>query len=200
MYTGLEKIMCVYSELDTLINNFKTEAQFDCIKKCKKCCNTSNQNIEVTILEFLPLSNYLWKKNRADYWLKKLAAAKPDSPCVLLKEDNNALSGCTYYSYRPLLCRLFGFAAMLNKKGKPQITLCKEINNLNPTLNKKVQMKIDKGLQVPIYPYFSQKISSLDPFLGEKKYPINEAFKLALEKIGLNLSYQSYSAYIGHSA
>lgn len=187
LFDGLTQLLAVYSELDTLIYDFKRKIGIDCIPRCKKCCGTAGENIEVSVFEVLPMSIYFWQNGEADQWLKKLETTTPASPCVLYNNVPQAKSGCSAYFWRPLLCRLFGFSAKLDKHGKPLIGLCKELKRHEAFLEKRVQERIDEAggaAILPINSHFAQKIADLNPNLGQQRYPINTALKEALEMVG----------------
>lgn len=190
-FHGLDQLLAVYSELDALIEEFKNKMQIDCVEKCKKCCGTAGENIEVSVFEVLPMSIYFWQKGEAEDWLDKLEKATPATPCVLFHNDPLAKSGCSAYFWRPLLCRLFGFSAKLDKNGKPLIGLCKELKQKDVFLEKRVQEKINEAegeAIVPINSHFAQKIAAINPHLGQQRYSINTALKEALEIVGFRLS------------
>ncbi|HEY8343758.1 MAG TPA: YkgJ family cysteine cluster protein [Bacillota bacterium] len=190
-FDGLPQLMAVYSELDTLISDFKRKTGIDCLPGCKKCCGTAGENIEVSVFEVLPVSIYFWQNGQAEQWLKKLETTTPAAPCVLYNDNPQAKSGCHAYSWRPLLCRLFGFSAKLDKRGKPLIGLCKELKRHEAFLEKRVQEWIDRAdgaALLPINSHFAQKITALNPHLGQRRSPINAALKEALEMVGFRIA------------
>ncbi len=189
-FQGLHELLTVYNELDSLITDFRGETQLDCLKGCRECCNTPSYNIEASVLEMLPLSIHIWQSGEGEYWLQKLSEIRPDDPCVLYISSPSVKSegGCSKYAWRPLLCRLFGFSAVIDKQGKPVIALCKKVKQLNPHLEAKIQSLINRGLKAPVNSHFAKRVSFLNPFYGQKLYPINEAFRLALEVIGYRLT------------
>lgn len=189
-FEGLDKLIEVYNELDSIISNFKNTLKIDCIKYCSKCCGTSAKNIEVSVFELIPLSIHLWQKGEADNLLEKLSQIDIEAPCALYNGEYSPQfgGGCSIYTWRPLLCRLFGFSAVLNKQGKPVVSLCKQMKVIDSTLENRVQKIVDQGLEVPINSYFAQKVALINPFLGQPRYSINEALKLALETVGYRLA------------
>ncbi|MBZ4655409.1 MAG: putative Fe-S oxidoreductase [Peptococcaceae bacterium] len=189
-FQGLNELLAVYNDLDLLITAFKNKTQLDCLKGCRECCNTPAYHIEASVLEMLPLSIHIWQSGEGEYWLQKLSETRPEEPCVLYISSPSVKSegGCSQYGWRPLLCRLFGFSAIMHKHGKPVVALCKEAKKINPHLEGKIQGLIDGGLKVPINSHFAERVSFLNPFYGQKLYPINEAFRLALEVVGYRLT------------
>lgn len=190
-FQGLDQLWRIYQALDEEIAFIKAKAGIDCLKYCKKCCATPARNIEVSVLEILPLALALWQKGEAQEWLDKLDALEDEAPCVLFNNDPTQISGCLAYPWRPLLCRLFGFSACLDKNGKPLAVLCKELKEHEPDVETRVQRLVDAGLRIPVNSYYAQKTANIHPYLGQERYPINEALKKALLYIALKLAYSS---------
>lgn len=196
-FEGLEALLDFYREVDSVTDRFKKQGKVDCLASCRECCRTSAANIEVSIFEFLPLSIHLWQAGKAEFWLARTAEAAPDSPCVLLNDDVllQPEGGCRFYAWRPLLCRLFGFSAVKNKYGRPVVALCRRITQKNPGLRERLQALVDSGLPVPINSYYARRVSLLNPALGQRRYPINKAFLLALETTGYRLALAGENGY-----
>ncbi|HEY8392294.1 MAG TPA: YkgJ family cysteine cluster protein [Capillibacterium sp.] len=191
VFKGLDQLWQVYQALDEEIANLKAKAGIDCLPYCKKCCATPAHHIEVSVWEILPLALALWQKGEAKQWLDKLDALEAGAPCVLFNKDPAKISGCSAYPWRPLLCRLFGFSACLNKRGKPLVVLCKELKEHEPGVENRVQKLVDAGLKIPVNSYYARQTANIHPYLGQDRYPINEALKRALAYIGLKLAYIS---------
>lgn len=194
-YEGLSELLKIYSQLDSMIADFKSRTGLDCIKRCRKCCGTPARNIEVSVLEVLPLSICLWQKGEADYWLRKTYENGNDKPCVLYEENPSVLSesGCRAYTWRPLICRLFGFSAVLDKQGSPVISLCKHLKETEEGLESRIQSMVNSGTNIPVNSHFAQRVSFINPALGQIRYPINEAIRLALENVGFRIALLSNS-------
>ena len=190
-FPGLEKLFAVYSELEEQMGHFKRAARIDCLGKCQKCCETA-RFVEASPFEMVPLSIYLWQKGKAEFILDQLMKANPEGPCVLLNLNPSLLSkgGCNYYSFRPLLCRLFGFSAAPDKYEKPRIALCKAIKDLNPGTEDCINEMIQGGLKVPIIPHFSCQVALIHPNLGQELYSINHSLRKALEIVGYRMEFQ----------
>lgn len=186
-FLGINELSAIYSELDELITVIKKETGLDCISKCRTCCNTSSRNIEVSVLEFLPLAVHLWQTNKAEEMLARLYEKRDEDHCILL--ENNSLQkpegGCLYYDWRPLLCRLFGFSAMLNKEGTPESSVCRLVKQIHPERVECLRESVRNGLAIPINSQFGQRVSGADPYLGQEHYSINLALKKAIEFVGL---------------
>ncbi|WP_051569305.1 YkgJ family cysteine cluster protein [Alkaliphilus transvaalensis] len=187
-FNGLDQLFLVYQELEETICSYKDTTNLACISQCSKCCNKSAENIEVTIFEMIPLSIFLWQNRSAEETMEKLNCIDSTASCIMFNPSSNTLGGCSCYQWRPLLCRLFGFSAILDKNQSPTVSMCKYMKEINPYLEKEIQEEINKGLIVPINSQFAHKISLINPTLGQKRYPINKALSLALEMVGFRMS------------
>lgn len=185
-FPGLSELIELYHELDREIARFKETAALNCPEFCSKCCTVAEEQIEVSLFECLPLSLHLWGCGEGDFCLQRIARGENDL-CVLYTPGGSPLPawGCAHYAWRPLLCRLFGFSSVLDKQGRPRMVLCRTIKEGDPHAESRINQQIAGGLESIIIPYWAEKASSLNPGLGRKRYPINQALKLALEKVGL---------------
>jgi Fe-S-cluster containining protein len=190
-FPGLPELREVYQEVDTQILLFKDAARIECLKGCQECCHSARY-VEVSPFEMLPLGIHLWKKGGAEAILKQLEEVDPEGPCILLNRNPSPFSGgCGYYPFRPLLCRLFGFSAVLDKYGTPKIALCKSLKQLNPGIADRINEMIQKGLQVPILSQYSRRVAFIHPRLGQVRHSLNFSLKQALEIIGYRLTLPS---------
>lgn len=88
---------------------------------------------------------------------------------------------CSYYEFRPLVCRLFGFASRRNKRGILELTHCKPIKEAFPTLLHSALIRMSEGLDTPVYQDSFMHVASIQPHLGYRTLPINLALKSAME-------------------
>lgn len=190
LFEGLDALLALYREIDSVTDRFKREGKVDCLGSCRECCRTPAVNIEVSIFELLPLSIHLWQTGKAEFWLARAAGAAPDSPCVQLNDDAllQPEGGCRFYAWRPLLCRLFGFSAVEDKYGRLVPVLCRRLTQTTPGLRERLQALVENGLPVPINSFYARRIPLLNPSLGQTRYPINKALLLALEITGYRLA------------
>ena len=186
---GLKELIDLYEDLDLEASRFKKAAGLDCLKACGECCKPAKAQIEASVFECLPLSIHLWKVGEAESFLQRIASNGVQNICVLYNAKNSPLlsSGCEHYAWRPLLCRLFGFSAVLDKHGHPRIALCRAIKEANPQTEDRINQEWARGLPPMIIPHWAQKVSSLNPHLGAKRHPINQAVRLALERVGFQV-------------
>jgi len=90
---------------------------------------------------------------------------------------------CRYYSFRPLVCRLFGYAARRNKAGHPELRLCKTMRE--KSLENPISWSLPDArlMDPPVYQDCFHQVASIDPAKGFRLLPINVALKAALDHV-----------------
>jgi Fe-S-cluster containining protein len=179
----ITKISDIYKKLDKTVTRFQSATTMYCPSGCAICCQ--NRWVETTILEMLPMGLEIYRRHREEAVLASIQEKEnqQDTVCVLfiadplLRED----SACSFYPWRPLLCRLFGFAVRKNKYGKHELSTCKIIKNRNPAMVQRAEIAVSHGLKVPVYQNAFMRIASLHPGMGYGRLPINQALSSALE-------------------
>ena len=195
-YRDCKKVFLLFKLFDRADRETKrlsAKTGIKCAKGCGRCCE--NPYVETTILEMLPLAIQLWKEKEAEGWLNKSLATHLTGPCIFYKPDP-LIAGkgrCSIYSLRPLICRLSGFSAAVDKHGKPELVTCPTIKQWQPREYEKAQKLVESGLPIPQLRDFALAAYQLDPALGKDRLPINIAIKDALEKVGLYFYYQKES-------
>lgn len=179
----------VFATLDDDIARFQKATGLGCISGCGACCK--KPDIEATVLEFLPLAYHLFKTNRDIEVLENLERINNTPPCTFFSTilPDNQTGLCTIYLHRGLICRLFGFSATKDKEGRPVLATCKIIKNELSDRYKQAVKAIDTGEFVPVMNQYYMKLLAIDHELGNKFYPINEAIKIAIEKVSLSCAY-----------
>ncbi len=182
----------LFSRLDKEIGEFQRNSGLHCLSGCGKCCNKAD--IEASPLEFLPLAFHWFLTHEAESKLDLLQ--QNNSPiCHVfspLAADNVTQGSCSQYSYRGLICRLFGYGAGRDKLGELRLVTCKLIKE-NQAANYTLAMEqLKKGEPVPIFSDYYQNLMQIDFHLGNQILPINEAIIEALEFV---LSYYAYRPF-----
>lgn len=190
----LEEKSIAVSRLCNLVDNvtgeFREQAGLKCLKYCCRCC--INPRLSVTILEFLPLAFQLFKKRQLNRWLLKFKELHPvlEESCVLLAQSrlDPGTGRCTVYKFRPLICRLFGFSGMLDKYGKSQYVTCQVIKQRYRTIYEMIKDNPEE-FSVPVMKNYYMMLFSIDIDMAQRYYPINTAFRKALETVAAYTSY-----------
>jgi len=102
---------------------------------------------------------------------------------VLPNSLHGGKGSCGYYEWRPLVCRLFGYAVQRNKWEAAELCTCRIIREKEPSSVRRAEIAIREGLGLPVYQEAFMQIASLDPATGYRMLSINRAIKEALEHI-----------------
>ena len=182
------KVRAAYGELDAEIRAFAGTVSLVCPAGCGRCCHTPSEKIEASVLEMLPLAAYLAETGRAEVLLSQDELLTRDAPCIFYDPQGHpSMKGCcTVYAFRPLFCRLFGFSALADKRGKPRGVICAFLKTQHPRLSARINAAISKGAPAPDMAAWERRVSLMDPNLGMRKFPINIALKQVLERQGLH--------------
>jgi len=179
------KVLRVYQEIDQKTARLQFAFGLRCPSLCGVCCD--NPEVEATVLETLPLAEEIYQRKEEETVLFALEERRShgDFKC-LLYQANPGFPGtgrCSYYEFRPLLCRLFGFAFRRNKFGNLELSTCKVIKERTPEAVHRAEIGISEGEDVPVYQESFMRIASMDSGIGYRRLPINLALKEALEHL-----------------
>jgi Fe-S-cluster containining protein len=192
-YSERKKVLAVlqvYQELGQSIEEFQEQTTLRCVVGCGRCCE--NPQVESTVLELLPLAQHLWQNGEAESWLKKAKEPQNLKQCLFYEphSQGQGRGHCGVYKLRPLVCRLFGFSAKTDKYNNPLLVTCQTIKETQKDAYSKTVRRLEEGLPVPRMSDYTNRISFIDPSLAQKKFPINEALRMALERVGFQSSYK----------
>lgn len=164
-----------------------------CAPGCGACCRRPTREIESSAAELLPLARRLWESGQAPALLDKARAAGAEGWCVLYEPGGDGpypLGRCGHYANRPLTCRLFGFAAVPDQKGKPRPLLSPVMKARDPDLVLRFDQAVEEGAQPPLAAEWRFRLVAADPEAGDL-LPLNEALVRALEQEGLRRRFHS---------
>jgi Fe-S-cluster containining protein len=181
-------VRAIYRRLDRRIAAFRRRSGLACLPGCGECCRSTE--VEATVLELLPLALELYRQGRAEEVLGRLRSSSAPERCLLASERPLGRFGghCTEYSRRPLLCRLFGFAAMENREGRPELVACGLIRKAEPIKIRRAAAGVTEGKPAaPLMRDYTLAVYRLEPVLGSGALPINAALRQALERVALRL-------------
>lgn len=156
---------------------------------CGKCCYKTD--INATALEFLPLAYHLFRNGEASKWLEELNNDHSTTLCPALATvlSPNAKGSCSEYAHRGLICRLFGFSAMLHKNDKPVLVTCRPIKEGFPDAVVNAETYIATRKDYPLISNYYMQLRSIDESLGEELFPIRKAIAKAISAV---LGYYAY--------
>ncbi|MEE4134868.1 MAG: hypothetical protein V2I32_02230 [Desulforhopalus sp.] len=179
------EVLLIYAELDAQVAGFATASGLRCPQGCGECCGS--EKVEATVLEMLPLAFALFADGQAELLIKRLEKVNGRGECLLHRPD---LAGpgawsCTCYSYRAVVCRLFGFAGNLDRTGVPRLALCRVIRQADLSGEHPLSLTEEVLALMPLFSEAGMRITALHPGLGTIRLPINSALLEALLKVGI---------------
>ena len=178
----LRAVTRIYGDLDQQVACFQRATGLQCPVGCGACCK--NPQVEATILEALPLAEEIYHLEKEAEILAaiQLKGEQEDLSCILYRSDPvvHANGRCTFYPFRPLVCRLFGFAARRNKYGQIEFAPCRIIKQETPDVVRRAEIAILNRLTPPLYQESFLRIAAVLPAMGFRRLPINRAIWEAL--------------------
>ena len=173
----------IFLELEYQLNEFQRLTGLKCLNLCCQCCKYTK--ISATILEFLPLAYFITRLKFSQVWRDRINRNIHDEnpTCAMLKFSPpwKNLGRCAIYNKRGLICRLFGFSAVLDKSGQKRFSTCTILKNRYPTTIKDISIKINKDYSIPVMKDYYFRLLSIDFYLAHQFFPINVALLKALE-------------------
>jgi len=174
----------VFRELDEHIALMASKTGMQCRHLCNECCRKTD--IEASPIEFIPLAASLYQSGKVDEFLMRLNKSDETGYCVLFSPEawKEGEWACQQYDKRGLICRLFGYGYRLNREGEPELVTCKTLKEGYPqAVNKARIMGKEVPDEVPLFRNYSMQLYSIDPDLATKQFPINQAIRMAIEKL-----------------
>jgi len=179
----IDEVEKVFEELDAHLLSTAEVSGLKCPDFCGMCCRKAD--IEASPLEFMPLAAWLYKKGKVNDFLAKL-----DHPehqwCACFDPDASAKGawGCQYYAHRGLICRLFGFGFRLNRENLPVLVTCKIMKSTqSAAVTKAGEMAAANPEEMPVFSNYFMRLLAIDPDLAVPQMPINQAIRVAIEKL-----------------
>jgi uncharacterized protein len=178
-----DQVNNLFAEIDRQTQAFQAATGLSCPPGCGQCCD--NEHIEVTVLDCLPLAIELFQTGNGEFWLTQFTEP-PRNSCLFYQPDPHQSGNgqCLQYAGRPLLCRTFGFGTVRNKVGRPELAVCSVHRATQPEIIERSQQAIADGLPAPNFADLAMQLESIDPAIGRQRYPINQAMRQALERVG----------------
>ncbi|MBC2839446.1 YkgJ family cysteine cluster protein [Robiginitalea sp. SC105] len=188
LYHKVRAVERVFRQLEKEVATFQQATNLSCLSGCGKCCR--KPDIFATPLEFLPLAYHLFKANEAQAWYDKLKE-ETDGLCPAFAPFLKPGAGgfCNAYGNRGLICRIFGFSAVLDKLGNPRLATCRTIKEEKPLEVTRATEHIRSGGAVPLTRDYYFQLLAIDEKLAGRHLPIREAIREALEAV---LAYYAY--------
>ena len=179
----IARVLELYEEIDRHCLSFQLESGLRCLDGCGSCCDSLK--VESTPVVMLPAAAELFRRGELEAWHERLVTGEYDglrcvfySPAPLFPSNGH----CSMYAQRPTICRLFGFSAVMNKKGLVEFGACRQLKTAVPDLFVHIGEKIHQGLNIPILSQYAMQVFGLDATGKNRLMSINQAFRLAVAK------------------
>ncbi len=191
MEKALEQLQDLYKDLDKEIGELQKQSGLHCPPGCGFCCQRPTREIEATILEMIPAALALIEEGQGSFFRDRAQEAGEAGRCVFYSPINEAtFSGtCGRYTFRPLVCRLFGFGAIKNKQGKLEISYSIVMKKTLATVLDSTDKKLTEGMMAPLYSDYGTRLRGIDSPWTQDSYPLNLALQKALEWVFLRQRY-----------
>jgi len=177
--------LVLYQDADRASAALSRATGLACPPGCGECC--ARHDPHVTVADVEPLAEAAVADGSAEGALDRALAA-PAGPCVYY-EAGRLPGGCTVYALRPVLCRLFGFAAVRDKHGRPALAVCEVHTAATPDVAARAAAHVAAGGEVAQLAEYQARADGLAPDPSRtEQLPINVALARALERALLRAS------------
>lgn len=134
-----------------------------------------------TVTELMPLAEEAVRRGEAEGMMVLARDAGPGR-CVLYAPAGPDLGRCTVYELRPMICRLFGFAAVRNKRGEGELAGCKVHRRVAPEAVARAEELIAGGYRPPLFAEYQEQATVHGTCATNELVPINVAIARAMER------------------
>jgi Fe-S-cluster containining protein len=156
----IHDVLGVLAEAEMQAFVFQRASGIACPPGCGECC--CDHHPEDSVLAALPAVRWAL----AQGWEERVITAgreAPDGPCVFFDAKHGG--HCAVYPLRPLICRLFGYAAVRDKHGAIAYRPCRGMTGSAPV-----------GIEPPVFMDLARRLEQRHPPLGDRHLPLNVAF------------------------
>jgi uncharacterized protein len=171
----------IFAQIDRQVTAFQLKTGLRCPTGCGLCCPAAD--VQTTAVEMLPAAHEILCRGESSVWIDRIRMEGLDGTCVFYRRQSisDVPGHCEMYPLRPMVCRLFGFAAVRDRLGAPKLSVCKHLKNSDPDL---VARASDHQNEAPRFADFGISVLSLDA-TGAHLIPINAALDQAIMRLGL---------------
>jgi uncharacterized protein len=178
--TLVARFAAIDAEVDALV----ASTGLACPPGCGACC--LSPEVEAAPEELAYWADEWVRRGSAEATLARLSALESagSSTCVLYEpSSSDGRSGrCGAYAWRPLICRLFGFAARTNRLEQKELVVCKTMAAASPARTQAAATAVQAGSPAPDFATHAHGLIADLGGLGGTRLPINQALKQALHK------------------
>ena len=180
------RLTWIYNKLDGHLARFRKQSGIKCFRGCGQCCE--NPYVETTVLEMLPLAAKLFHQKQIDAWLDDdslLEITKGKCPFYRADPHITGNGSCGVSSFRPLICRLYGYSAKHDKNGSRIYYTCKRIKSAYVESCENICSRSEK-ISTPHVEDYAMMRLEIAREIDRNLYPLPVALKLAIERVGFS--------------
>ncbi|EQC45732.1 YkgJ family cysteine cluster protein [Bacteriovorax sp. Seq25_V] len=177
----------IYERSNETFSTYQKEQGLHCPSDCGKCC--LSKEISATVLEMLPTAIRLYKEGIHEQIYETLVQVNTPQCIFYAPTSADGTKGrCLNYHTRPSVCRSFGAAAVRGKLGDKKLSICRVLKDTYPELLPGLKVE-----EAPVVGEYARQIAGININLGTQILPINEALKLALDKVIFYSQFKDHS-------
>lgn len=186
MNERIDRVRERFLQVDREVEELRAATALACPTGCGACC--LSPEVEASIAELRPLAAALAEEGRAEPMLAELdrraTSGNPDDMRCALYVPEPGSEGrrgrCNEYALRPLVCRLYGFAARRDRHGAPELVACRTMRAADAEGVARAELHVRAGGTVPFLGEHARGLAAELPRDGSERLPINEALARAL--------------------
>ncbi|HUQ08429.1 MAG TPA: YkgJ family cysteine cluster protein [Kofleriaceae bacterium] len=176
--------LALYRSADEQTAAVSAGAKLACPTGCGMCCIRTPPHVSVS--DMAPVARAAIAAGEGEALLER-ARATGAGPCVLFA-PGQLPGGCTVYAIRPIICRLFAFAAVRDKHGALELAVCREHTAVDPAAPTRAAAYLATNNPAPVFAELQSEAHDPDDGSAEL-VPINDALAQALERELLRAQY-----------
>lgn len=180
-----EQVLAFFGELEKQVAQFQIKTGLRCSPGCGRCCPTAA--VHTTVLEMLPAAGEILRQGASDHWLSVTSQTHTGPGCVFYQAEETA-GHCRFYAWRPGVCRLFGFASVRTRTGGRALSVCNHLKTNDPAT---VAAAMTHAADAPCLSDLCTRLHGIDPSAAKRLFPINEAIRIAIQRMGLYIQMAS---------
>lgn len=174
----------LYEEMGKTFTAFQSSTGLNCPPSCGRCC--TNPDIEASVFEMIPMAFKITELGLTEKWLEMLADAEKKPCLAFVSLGPDGQGKCSMYETRPSVCRMFGVAGYYDKNEKITLSICKHLKTQNENSLPPIESS-----KAPVLRDWAARLMQLHPQIIQERKPLNQALRIALEKVALLLDYES---------
>lgn len=173
-----------FEAIDREVDALVAATGLACPPGCGACC--LSPEVEAAPEELALLAQEWVRRGEALALLERLATLETEGrrQCALYRpsSEDGRQGRCGAYAWRPLVCRLFGFAARHDRRGRTELVVCAVMSSAAPETTAAAARQVAAGTPAPLFGDHAHGLIADFGGRGTERLPINQALRQALER------------------